>query len=252
MESSETSFHALVLSITLVIMAVVMKFLLERPDADALERTISVVIGAVSGLGLYETICKLVEFLLGKSEWVKAGVLGKNYVEGKWYGFYTYTYEEHGQTHVAVHLAIENVAQEWENVSINGRAFSRTGEPHGQWSSVSSRVFGKQSQLEIRAVANLSSGYFDSARTMQLEGVPPHHMCGYVLDTVASHRPGRAWWEAWKAKGPLSDADALIEAQKRYGQFLSNTEKLRREVDFPVNVKDFPVIPGLGSSPIVD
>lgn len=225
-KSPETSFHALVLSITLVIMAVVMRFLLERPDADALERTMSVAIGAISGLGLYEAICKIVEFLLTKSEWVKSAVLGKNYVEGKWYGFYTYTYEEHGQTYVVVQLVIENMTQEWENVFVIGRAFTRTGQPHGQWSSISARAFGEQSQLEIRAVANLSSGYFDSSRTMQLEGTPPHHMCGYVLDTVASYRPGKAWWEAWKARGPLSDAEALVEAEKQYKQFLSNARSL--------------------------
>jgi hypothetical protein len=189
-------------------------------------RSLSVAIGAISGLGLYETICRLVEFLLGKWEWVKCAVLGRNFVEGKWYGFYTYTYEESGQTHVVVHLLIENITQEWENVSINGRAFSRTGDPHGQWSSISARAFGDQSQLEIRAVADLSSGHFDSARTMQLEGRPPDHMCGYVLDTVGSQRPGKAWWEAWKTNAPLPDAEALVEAEKRYKKFLSNAQKL--------------------------
>jgi len=225
-KSPETSFHAFVLSITLVIMAVVMRFLLARPDADALERTMSVAIGAISGLGLYEAIGKIVEFLLAKSERVKSAVLGRNYVEGKWYGFYAYAYEEYGQTHVVVHLLIENMVQEWENVFVIGRAFSRAGQPHGQWSSISARAFGERSQLEIRAVANLSGGYFDSARTMQLEGTPPHHMFGHVLDTVASQRPGKAWWEAWKARGPLSDAEALVEAEKQYKQFLSNTRSL--------------------------
>jgi hypothetical protein len=79
-------------------------------------RSLSVAIGAISGLGLYETICRLVEFLLGKWEWVKCAVLGRNFVEGKWYGFYTYTYEESGQTHVVVHLLIENITQEWEKI----------------------------------------------------------------------------------------------------------------------------------------
>jgi hypothetical protein len=225
-KSPEKSFHELVLSVTLVIMAVIMRSLLERPNAEALERVISVAIGAISGLGLYEAICKLVEFLLGRSERVKSNVLGRSYVEGKWYGFYTYSYEENGQSHIVVHLLIEDITQEWENVSINGRAFSRTGQPHGQWSSTSARALGGQSQLEIRAVANLSSGHFDSARTMQLEGKPPHHMCGFVFDTVASHRPGKAWWEAWKPKNPLSDADALVEAERHYKQFLLNARTL--------------------------
>lgn len=221
-KSLESSFHAVVLSITIVIMAEVMRFLLERPDADELEKTLSIGISVISGLGLYEAICSIVEFTLERSERIKRSILGSSYVEGKWYGYYTYEYvDNQGQTFVVVYLLIENISQEWENVSLNGRAFDRNGNPHGQWSSINARAYGDRSQLEIRSVANLSGRHYDSARTMQLEGHPPDHMCGYVLDTVASNRPDMAWWEAWKSEKPITDAEALGEAERKYQQFLS-------------------------------
>jgi hypothetical protein len=192
----------------MAIMALVMKFLLERPNSHGLEQTLSTVISIFMGVGLYESIVRTVEFILDRSPAIKRIVLGRAYMEGKWYGYYEFDGNPF--------FFIEVIRQEWSSLSINGRTYDVNGKPHGQWSSVSSTIDGSAGLLHSRCFADLDNGHYDSVLQLQVQGNPPNHLSGYTLDTVGTMKPGKAWMEERKAPDKTSDERALALARDLY------------------------------------
>jgi hypothetical protein len=194
--SPERRFHAVVLAVTVAIMAVA---LIYAPHVEY--KTLEILVAVLTGTGVRETLLHSVEFLLDHFHAMKEFVLGDSYVEGKWVGFYV----EEGRPI----LIIETIRQNWSEVFANGRAFEFNGEEFGLWESIGAVVDGKRGVLRGVYSGHFTPGHYDSIASFQLEGRTPRKMAGYVCDIVVNPEASRVWMTKQKVGSDLQDAEAL-------------------------------------------
>jgi hypothetical protein len=211
--SAEQKVSSYVFAVTITLMAAAFAYIPQFHEFEQHPLT-GILVGALTGTGLFEALAKLVELAFKRVRFIKKLILGASYLEGCWVGFYIST---SGQPR----LLREFVRQDWSSVFITGQAFNIDGTPHGQWRSVVAIVKGEEGLLRGDLVGDLESGHYDSLIEYQLEGEPPKRRSGRVVDIVSNQHAGSAWLRLTKVsnKNDLEEVKALDEARSFLQEF---------------------------------
>ena len=211
--TAEQRYTKYVFAVTLTLMAAAFAYIPQFHDLEKHPVT-GILVGALTGTGLFEAIAKLVEIVFTYIRPIKRWVLGPSYVEGQWAGFYV---GKSGQPR----LVRERICQDWSSLYMNGQAFHFDGTPHGQWHSLSATVDGGAALLRATMVGDLESGHYDSLVEYQLEGEPPSRRAGSIVDVVSNANAGRVWMRLKKITRDKSEIEALEEARALYREMQS-------------------------------
>jgi hypothetical protein len=205
--SAEQKVSSYVFAVTITLMAAAFAYIPQFHEIEQHPLT-GILVGALTGTGLFEALAKLVEFAFKRRRFIKKFILGPSYLEGCWVGFYI---GASGQPR----LIREFVRQDWSSVFINGQAFNIDGTPHGQWRSVVAMVKGEEGLLRGDLVGDLDSGHYDSLIEYQLEGDPPKRRSGRIVDIVSNRNAGSAWMRLTKIldENDCQEVQALEEAR---------------------------------------
>lgn len=211
--SAEQKVSSYVFAVTILLMAAAFAYIPQFHEIEQHPIT-GIVVGALTGMGLFEALAKFVELAFTRVRFIKKLILGGSYLEGAWVGFYV-------GTSGYIRLIREFVRQDWSSIFINGQAFNADGTPHGQWRSMVAIVKGEEGLLRGDLVGDLSSGHYDSLIEYQLEGDPPKRRSGRVVDIVSNQHAGSAWMRLTKVsdKNELSEVQALNEATRFLHEF---------------------------------
>lgn len=211
--SAEQKVSSYVFAVTITLMAAAFAYIPQFHELEQHPLT-GIVVGALTGTGLFEALAKLVELAFNRVRFIKKLILGPCYLEGSWVGFYI---SAAGQPR----LIREFVRQDWSSIFINGQAFNIDGTPHGQWRSVVAMVKGEEGLLRGDLVGDLESGHYDSLIEYHLEGDPPKRRSGRVVDIVSNQHAGSAWLRLTKVfdKNDLEEVKALNEARHFLSEF---------------------------------
>ena len=209
--NAEQRLAKYVFAVTILFMAAAFAYIPQFHEIEQHPIT-GIIVGALTGTGLFEAIAKLVELGFTKIKFIKRFILGSSYVEGQWVGFYK---SPSGQ----VRLIREFIRQDWSGITINGQAFEVNKAPYGQWRSYSAFVDGDAGLLRATIVGDLNSGHYDSVVEYQLEGDPPNRRSGRIVDIVSNVHAGSAWMRLKKIDDDQSEVQALEDAVDFYNEF---------------------------------
>lgn len=210
--NAEQKLAKYVFAVTIIFMAAAFAYIPQFHEIEQHPIT-GILVGALTGTGLFEALAKLVELSFTKIKRIKRFILASSYVEGQWVGFYK---SPSGQ----VRLIREFIRQDWSSISINGQAFDSSKMPYGQWRSYSAIVEGDAGLLRATIVGDLNSGHYDSVVEYQLEGDPPNRRSGRIVDIVSNVNAGSAWMRLKKIDDDESEVRALDEAANFYNEFI--------------------------------
>jgi hypothetical protein len=209
--NAEQKLSKHVFAVTIILMAAAFAYIPQFHEIEIHPIT-GILVGALTGTGLFEAIARFIELGFTKIKRVKRFILGSSYVEGQWVGFYE---NDSGE----VRYVREFIRQDWSSMSINGQAFDVNNKPYGQWQSRSAIVNGDEGLLRATIVGDLRSGHYDSIIEYQLEGDPPGKRSGKIADIVTNVHAGSAWMRLIKIDDDDSEVKALAKAAAFYNEF---------------------------------
>lgn len=119
----ELKFHSIVISATTALVFLVW---LGLSQVIAKYPFLAVVLSALISLGIYRFLSLVLLLVFRRLRWVKRFMLGPNYLQGSWAGFFV----GHDQE---VRLFVECFEQDLSRTVIRGRAYREDGSFHVSW-----------------------------------------------------------------------------------------------------------------------
>jgi hypothetical protein len=148
---------------------------------------IQALLSGAGGVGIYKLAAKGIEFVMGRSLWVKKILLGAYFVEGTWVGYFIGRNKDK-------RYVVETFEQDLEGLTIRGRSFSEDGELHAQWLSEASALDIERGRLMYTYSCDILSrkitlhgvGVFQFERTSKRNAPTAIH--GFVSDLIDGKR----------------------------------------------------------------
>jgi hypothetical protein len=208
------NFHGLVSVVTVYLMYVATTHFgpaVKQALADSL-----VAGGAAAALAAFATYRLLSSgllWLLRKSVWLRARILGSRFVHGTWVGFFVGHSGER-------RYVVEHFEQDLERLSISGRSYTQEAEAHAQWSTEAATVDADRGRLIYsytcdvltRTTTEQGVGVFQFER--EAVDAAPTAIAGYVADLADGERKPVHQVKISNRLMPWSEA--IREARRKY------------------------------------
>jgi len=123
-------FHSLVTAATVVIMFGVLVFLPRFTDGHAVTALMAPIIALLGSPCIYRALSWSLALTLKRLRLLRSCLLGPSYIEGTWVGYNLISHEE-------LHLVVEIVDQDLNNVTLKGESYDVEGQFLARWHSVS-------------------------------------------------------------------------------------------------------------------
>lgn len=143
------------------------------------EPILAYIITFIFSVGFYKGIYKTILFICNHAQFFRKLILGKNFFEGTWVGYYKYKDE--------IHFSYEIYYQSIEELYIYGRSFDLDGKNISSWSIVEPYVNLQKSQFSYFYEINDSSfsdyymGYASSTIIYDKHN-KPYRFDGFAVD----------------------------------------------------------------------
>lgn len=135
-------FNSILVLTTVAIMFVALGWLAPGIVAAGLPAALGGAVGgALTSVGTYRVLTMILEFLLGKSQWVKKKVFGSYYMEGQWVGYFV----GHAND---IRFVIEYFDQGFDRLSLRGMSYDGQGRLHATWKCESAYLDAETGALD--------------------------------------------------------------------------------------------------------
>jgi hypothetical protein len=207
--SPETRFHSIAIGLTT---AIVFLIWLKFTAAIAAHPWLAVILSGLISFGIYRLFAAVLLSLMRNVRIVKRLILGRQYLEGIWAGFFV------GHNN-AVRLFVETFEQDMESLVIRGRAFKEDGSYHGSWLADNATVDARRAKLSYHYEADVVGNTFinQGIASFDLQRPAPHkpavQMTGYSSDLFSPDK--LIAFEEKIKDSTMFEAPAGFEAAKR-------------------------------------
>jgi hypothetical protein len=97
-------------------------------------------IGGLLSFGTFRVVVKLIMFLAEKINWLKKFIIGNEYLNGKWIGYYRGVSGD-------IRYIVETFEQNFDELKIRGHSYNENLELHSSWESKSLSIDGNSGKL---------------------------------------------------------------------------------------------------------
>ncbi len=220
----ELKFHSIIISLTTVLMFLIwlgLDFIITKHPI------LTVFFSGLISLGIYRSLGMLLLTLLRHINFVKRFMLGPQYMQGTWAGFFV------GHNN-KIRFFVEFFEQDLSRAVIRGRAYREDGSFHGSWIaddvSIDS-IRGKLTyQYQTDAIGNTfinpGIGIFDLQRASASD--PPQSLIGFSSDLFNPNKYV-AFEDKVYEKNLLDSAEGLQKAMQVYEKYKSHVQLIRKQ-----------------------
>ncbi|NOQ77578.1 MAG: hypothetical protein GQ475_07320 [Methylococcaceae bacterium] len=209
--SPELKFHSTIISATTLIIFVIW---IQLTNTISSHPIISIMATSLISLGIYRLLALLMLSAFRKNPILKKWLLGANYMEGTWVGFFL----AHDNT---PRFFIETFEQDISFLIIRGKAFKQDGTYHGAWVAENTEINTKLGRLTYTYNADIidNSHTNPGLAVFNFERIskesPPHRMLGFSSDLFAPTKL-KSFEEKISDETSVSLPEALSKAKKIY------------------------------------
>lgn len=210
----DSKIHAFSSTVTVGIMFVSIMFL--QPAVSLLglpEKLVAAAAAVVGSFGIYRLIASVLNSAYEKFLWVRKTLLGKEFLEGTWVGYY-----ENDGYH---NFTIEHFDQSKKLTTIHGREFDAEYKPRASWESDSVTIDLNKKRLVYAYSCNVlhkkevHEGLGSFAIIAEHPSKYPTKLSGYSTDLIDGDRDPNE--EVKIADFVTGDIEALEKARKIFG-----------------------------------
>lgn len=220
----ELKFHSIIISITT---AIVFFVWLGLNKVIAAHPFFAVVLSGLISLGIYKFLALLFLSFFRNTRMVKRFILGPNYMEGIWAGFFV------GHKN-RIRLFFEIFEQDLSRTIIRGRVFRDEGGYHGSWIAEDATIDPVRAKLtyhyQTDAIGNtfINPGIasFDIERPAAHKG--PVRLIGFSSDLFNPHKL-MAFEEKVSDDTIIESRDALEKAKEVYEKYKGHVQSMPQQ-----------------------